>query len=259
MRHAPPVLAALAVLCAALAAAPPVDAFQKEAGPAKGCTECHTLTVQEAAEALGPMVDNVVGVVPGPFPGVWEVDIAKGGKTYPLYMDYSRKYIFNGQFIRLSDMENLTGLRYQDLNRVDVSTISTKEAIVLGNKKAKKGIIVFTDPTCPYCVKLHAELKKAVAKDPEAAFYVMPYPRNKNDKATYNKCLAAVCAKTEKVLDDVYGGKEVPAPTCKSTAVTDTIALADRLGIQGTPSMVLPDGRIVSGYMEADALLGLFR
>jgi hypothetical protein len=36
--------------------------------------------------------------------------------------------------------------------------------------------------------------KKAVAKDPEAAFYVMPYPRNKNDKAAYNKRLAAVCA-----------------------------------------------------------------
>jgi thiol:disulfide interchange protein DsbC len=257
LKHA---LAALALLCAlTVIPAPPAHSFQKEAGPAKGCTECHTLTREEAAAALGPMVDNVVGVVPGPFPGVWEVDIAKGGKTYPVYLDYSRKYLFNGQFIRLSDMENLTGLRYQDLNRIDVSTISTKEAIVMGNRKAKKGIIVFSDPTCPYCVKLHAEIKKAVAKDPEAAFYVMPYPRNKNDKATYNKCLAAVCAKSEQLLDDVYAGKKVPAPTCKSTAVDDTMKLADRLGIQGTPSMVLPDGRIVSGYMEADALLALFR
>lgn len=257
MKHA---LAALALLCALSAIpAPPARAFQKEGGPAKGCTECHTLTREEAAAALGPMVDNVVGVVPGPFPGVWEVDIAKGGKTYPLYMDYSRKYIFNGQFIRLSDMENLTGLRYQELNRVDVSTISVKDAIVMGNRKAKKGIIVFSDPTCPYCVKLHAEIKKAVAKDPEAAFYVMPYPRNKNDKATYNNSLAAVCAKSEQLLDDAYAGKKLPAPTCKSTAVTDTMKLADRLGIQGTPSMITPDGRIVSGAMEADALLGLLK
>ena len=252
--------AALAVICALAAIpAPPAHAFQKEGEPAKGCTECHTLTREEAAAALGPMVDNVVGVVPGPFPGVWEVDIAKGGKTYPLYLDYSRKYLFNGQFIRLSDMENLTGLRYQDLNRVDVSSIPLKDAIVMGNKKAKKGIIVLSDPTCPYCVKLHAEIKKAVAKDPEAAFHVMPYPRNKNDKATYNNCLAAVCAKSEKLLDDAYAGKKLPAPACRSTAVDDTMKLADRLGIQGTPSMVLPDGRIVSGYKEADALLGLFK
>jgi thiol:disulfide interchange protein DsbC len=253
-------LPALALLCTLSAIpAPPAHAFQKEGEPAKGCTECHTLTREEAAAALGPMVDNVVGVVPGPFPGVWEVDIAKGGKTYPLYLDYSRKYLFNGQFIRLSDMENLTGARYQDLNRVDVSTISVKDAIVMGNKKAKRGIIVLSDPTCPYCVKLHAEIKKAVAKDPEAAFYVMPYPRNKNDKATYNNCLAAVCAKSEKLLDDAYDGKKLPAPTCKSTAVEDTMKLADRLGIQGTPSMVLPDGRIVGGYMQADALLALFK
>jgi thiol:disulfide interchange protein DsbC len=87
----------------------------------------------------------------------------------------------------------------------------------------------------------------------------MPYLRNKNDKATYNKRLASVCAKSEKLLDDAYDGKKLAAPTCKSTAVDDTMRLADRLGIQGTPSMVLPDGRIVSGYMEADALLSLLR
>jgi thiol:disulfide interchange protein DsbC len=237
----------------------PAAAFRKEAGITGDCTECHKLTKEEAGRILGKVADNVVAVVQGPFPGVWEVDVARGGKTYPIYLDYSLKYLFTGQFIRLADMENLTGLRYQDLNRIDVSTISTREAIVLGNKKAKKGIIVFTDPTCPYCVKLHAEMKKAVEKNPEAAFYVMPYPRNRNDKATYNKCLAAVCGKTTKLLDDVFAGKEVPAPTCKSTAVDDTMKLADQLGIQGTPSMVLPDGRIVSGYMEADALLGLLK
>jgi thiol:disulfide interchange protein DsbC len=127
----------------------------------------------------------------------------------------------------------------------------------MGNGKAKKGIIVFSDPTCPYCVKLHAEIKKAVAKDPEAAFYVMPYPRNKNDKATYNNSLAAVCAKSEKLLDDAYAGKELPAPSCKSDAVDETMKLADRLKIQGTPTMILPDGRLISGSMDADALLSL--
>jgi protein-disulfide isomerase len=41
--------------------------------------------------------------------------------------------------------------------------------------------------------------------------------------------------------------------------VDDTIRLAERLGIQGIPSMVLPDGRIVSGLVQADALLALFK
>ena len=237
----------------------PAEAFQKEPAAAKGCAECHKLTKEEAGKLLGKVVDNVVGVVQGPFPGIWEVDVAQDGKTYPIYLDYSLKYLFNGQFIRMADMENLTGRRYQDLNRVDVSSIPLKDAILMGSKSGKKKVIVLTDPTCPYCVKLHAEIKKAVAKDPEVAFYVMPYPRNGNDKATYARCLTVVCSKSEKLLDDAYAGKELPAPSCKSDAVDETMKLADRLKIQGTPTMILPDGRLISGSMDADALLALLR
>jgi thiol:disulfide interchange protein DsbC len=237
----------------------PAAAFQKEAAAAKGCSECHKLTKEEARKILAKMVDNVVGVVQGPFPGVWEVDVARDGKTYPVYLDYSLKYLFNGQFIRLADMENLTGLRYQDLNRVDVASIPLKDAIRVGSPSAKKTVIVLSDPSCPYCVKLHGEIRKAAAKDADVAFLVMPYPRNPKDKATYRKCLAVVCGKSEKLLDDAYAGKELPAPTCKSDAVDETMRLADRLKIQGTPTMILPDGRMISGSMEADALLALLR
>jgi thiol:disulfide interchange protein DsbC len=253
------ILCFLAAASVLLAAAGPVAAFTDNGCSRGTCVDCHQLTREDAESALGDLVDNVVGVAPGPFPGVWEVDALKGGKIFPIYLDYSRKYLLNGQFIRLADMQNLTLLRYTDLNRVDVSSIPLKDAIVVGNKSATKGIIVLTDPTCPYCVKLHGEIRKAVAKDPEAAFYIMPYPRNPNDKATLKKCLAVVCAKSAKLLDDAYSGKQLPEPSCKSNAVLETMKLAQRLQIQGTPSMILPDGRVVSGYMDADRLLALFR
>jgi len=237
----------------------PAAAFQKEAGIPKDCSECHKLTKEEAGKALGRIVDNVVAVAPGPFPGLWEVDIARNGKTYPLYLDYSLKYLFNGQFIRLSDMANLTGQRYTDLNRVDVASIPVQDAIRIGSPEAKKTVIVLSDPTCPYCVKLHGEIKKAVEKDPDVAFLVMPYPRNPKDMATYRKCQAAVCAKSVKMLDDAYAGKEIPQPPCKTDAVDKTIRLTERLRIEGTPTMILPDGRMISGYMEAEALLALIK
>jgi len=237
----------------------PAAAFRKEAEAAKDCSECHKLTKEEAGKILGKVADNVVAVTPGPFPGIWEVDVARSGKIYPIYMDYSLRYLFNGQFIRLSDMANLTGQRYTDINRVDVASIPVKDAIRIGNPAAKKTVIVLSDPTCPYCVKLHREIKKAAAKDAGVAFLVMPYPRNPNDKATHRKCQAVVCAKSEKMLDDAFAGKEVPAPTCKTDAVDETIRLAERLKVQGTPTMILPDGRMVSGSMEADALLALLR
>jgi len=235
----------------------PATAFQKEAGSIKECAECHKLTKEEAGKVLGKVADNVVGVVQGPFPGVWEVDVARSGRIYPLYLDYSLKYLLSGQFIRMADMTNLTGLRYQDLNRVDVASIPVRDAIRIGSAKAKKTVIVLSDPTCPYCVKLHGEIKKAVAKDPDVAFLVMPYPRNPKDIATYRKCQAVICSKSEKLLDDAYAGKVLPEPTCKTDAVDETVRLAERLKIEGTPTMILPDGRMISGYMETEALLSL--
>jgi thiol:disulfide interchange protein DsbC len=237
----------------------PAAAFRKEADAAKDCPECHKLTKEEAGKILGKVADNVVAVTQGPFPGIWEVDVARSGKIYPVYMDYSLRYLFNGQFIRLSDMANLTGQRYTDINRVDVASIPVKDAIRVGSPAAKKTAIVLSDPTCPYCVKLHGEIKRAAAKDADVAFLVMPYPRNSKDKATYAKCLAVVCSKSEKLLDDAFAGKELPAAACKSDAVDETIRLANRLQVQGTPSMILPDGRLISGYMEAEALLSLLR
>ncbi len=239
---------------------PATHAFQKEAGPVKECAECHSLSKEEAGKILGGMVDNVFAVVPGPFPGTWEVDVEKGGKKVPLYLDYSGKYLFNGQVIRMSDMENLTGVRYTDLNRVDVSMIPLDDAIVYGNPRAKHKVIVFDDPDCPWCKKLHGEIKQVVARDPEVAFFVRVYARTNNPK-TVKKALSIVCGKTEaaKLLDDAFAGKKLPPATCKTNAVEETANLAGKLGIRGTPAMVLPDGRVISGYMKADAILGLLR
>ncbi|MDH3384308.1 MAG: DsbC family protein [Deltaproteobacteria bacterium] len=230
-------------------------AYQKEAGPVKECAECHTLSPEEAGKILGNVVDNVVGVLPGPFPGTWEVDVLKGGKKYPLYLDYSGKYLFNGQVIRMSDKENLTGLRYIDLNRVDVSAIPLADAIVIGRSDAKKRVVVFDDPDCPWCKKLHGEIKNVVARDPEVAFYVMVYSRNNNPQSI-EKARSIICGKKDsaKLLDDAFAGKKLPEAKCKTDAVEQNARIASGIGIQGTPAMVLPDGRLISGYMQADAL-----
>jgi len=119
-------------------------------------------------------------------------------------------------------------------------------------------VIVLTDPTCPYCVKLHGEIRKAAAKDADVAFFVMPYPRNRNDQATYQKCLAVVCSKSEKLLDDAYAGKEVPRPPARPTRWTQRCG-SPTVKDPGTPTMILPDGRMVSGYMETEALLALLK
>lgn len=240
--------------------APVARAFQKDPGPRKDCMECHALTIEGAKKILGQGADNVVAVLPGPIPGLWEVDVQKGGQTFPVYLDYSGRYLFNGQIIRMSDRKNLTGERYTDLNRVDVSTISLADAIVIGNPGAKYQVIVFDDPDCPWCRKLHGEIRQIVARDPEVSFHILVYARNNNPQ-TVKKALSIVCGKKDgaRLLDDAFAGKPLPDPACDSKAVEETARLAAKLGVRGTPAMILPDGRLISGYMPADKLLGLIR
>ena len=231
-------------------------AFQEGGCGGGECVDCHSLSKEEAAQLLGGAVEKVLAVEMSEVRGLWVVDVEKGGNKWPVYVDFSKGYLINGQIFKLATKENVTANRYVKLNPVDVSSIPLDTAIVVGSPKARKKVIVFSDPDCSFCRKLHEESKKAVKKDPDVAFYVKLYSRN-NNPVTAEKALSATCAKSEKLLDDAYAGKELPPPLCNPKVVQETAALAQRLGIRGTPAMILPDGRLVNGYKEADAILKL--
>ena len=118
----------------------------------------------------------------------------------------------------------------------------------------------FDDPDCPWCKKLHGEIKQVVARDPDVAFFVLLYSRN-NNPASVQKIRSIVCGKKNaaKLLDDAFAGKELPSAACQTNAAEDSAKLARGLGIQGTPALVLSDGRLIPGYRTADALLALIR
>lgn len=256
MRNALPVVPLAALLL--LFAAPAAHSFTGDGCGGGACTDCHSLTTGEAATILGKNVDHVLSVRMSPVKGLWEVSVEKGGQRWPLYIDFSKEYVIAGRIVEAKTRKNLTGNRTLEMNRVDVSKIPLNGAIVVGRKDARRRIIVFDDPDCPHCAKLHETSKKIVAKHPDIAFYVKPYPRNR-DEATRRKALSIVCAGTAKALEDAFSGKPLPKGECGSKAVDETIATADRLKIRSTPTMILPDGRVVPGALEAEAILSLLK
>src|SRR5512139_3079678 len=217
------------------------------------CTDCHSLSREEAVKMIGANVDNVLSVGMSPVKGLWEVAVEKGGKRWPVYVDFSKGYIVAGQIVQVSTGKNLTGSRMLSMNRIDVSQVPTEGSIVIGKKDAKYRIVVFDDPNCTHCAKLHETAKGIVAKNPDIAFFIRPFPRN-NDRPTYEKALSIVCAGTVQALEDGFAGKTLPAGKCDGKALDDTIQAAKRFNIRTTPTMVLPDGRVVAGAIEADAI-----
>jgi thiol:disulfide interchange protein DsbC len=220
------------------------------------CTDCHSLTRDEAVKILGTTVDNVFSVGPSPVNGLWEVGVVRDGRRVPLYIDFSKEYVVTGQILQMGTKKNLTESRILSMNRVDVSQIPLSGAIVVGKKDAKRRIIVFDDPNCMHCAKLHETAKGIVAKNPDVAFFVRPFPRN-NDPPTREKALSIVCAGTIRALEDGFAGKPLPKGECGSTAVDESIRIAKRFNIRLTPTMIFPDGRVVPGALEADTILSM--
>jgi thiol:disulfide interchange protein DsbC len=99
-------------------------------------------------------------------------------------------------------------------------------------------------------------MKKVLEKRDDIAFLIMMYPLPMH-KDAYKKSKAVICEKSLSLLDDAFSKKPVPDPACETTAIDDIISLAKELGITGTPAIILPNGNLVPGYKEADALISL--
>jgi thiol:disulfide interchange protein DsbC len=113
--------------------------------------------------------------------------------------------------------------------------------------------VVFTDPDCPYCRKLHEEMKQVLAKRKDVAFYIFLFPLEMH-KDAYKKVQAILCEKSLTLLDDAFAGKPLPEPKCSNEPVEKNKVLAKSLNFSGTPTLVREDGMVLSGTRPADVL-----
>jgi thiol:disulfide interchange protein DsbC len=200
---------------------------------------------------------KIIEVRPAPIKGLWEVAIETKGQKGIAYFDFSNKYIVSGSIFDIQKKTNLTGERLYNLNKIDISQIPLDNALLMGDKDASKKVIIFTDPECPYCGKLHQEIKKVLEKRKDIAFFIKLFPLAKLHPKAYEKSMAIVCEKSLKLLENSYAGKSLPEAKCKTSEVDENLKLGERLGIRGTPAIVLPDGGIIPGYKDADSLISL--
>ena len=58
------------------------------------------------------------------------------------------------------------------------------------------------------------------------------------------------------VLDNAFEGKDLPKPAQESSkaAIDEILKFANANGISGTPTMVMPDGKIEVGMRDAETL-----
>jgi len=97
-------------------------------------------------------------------------------------------------------------------------------------------------------------MKKVVAERKDIAFFIKLYPLPMHKEA-FDKAKTIVCEKSLELLEAAFEKKPIPKPKCETTAVDDNVKLAQKLGISGTPAMVMPDGGLVSGALDSAAII----
>ncbi len=231
---------------------------------AKACIECHTISKQDVEEIftkLSVQHLEILNIQMSPIRGLWEVSIKDNGQSGVIYVDLAKNHLISGRIIPIGakgDRNEAKGDR-----RVDISKIPLDDALIMGDKKAPIKVIMFTDPGCPFCAKLHSEMEAVVAKRKDIAFYIKFFPIWKR---TEDQIKSIVCSGSLAMLEYAYAGEPVQKPALDSDrglncasqiSIQSMRELAQSLGINAVPAIIMPDGSIHLGVIPADTLISI--
>jgi thiol:disulfide interchange protein DsbC len=99
-------------------------------------------------------------------------------------------------------------------------------------------------------------MKKTIDERKDIAFYIKMFPLPSHPEA-YEKSKFILCEKSLTLLEDAFEKKPIPKSKCETSAIDESIKLAQKLGINSVPTLILPDGRMIPGYKDAKTLINL--
>ncbi|KPA92905.1 MULTISPECIES: DsbC family protein [Pseudomonas] len=191
----------------------------------------------------------VESITASPLSGLYEVKL-KGSRV--LYASADGQFVMQGYLFQLKDGKpvNLT----EKTERLGISKlingIPVAETVVYpAIGETKSHITVFTDTTCPYCHKLHAEVPALNKMGIEVRYVAFP---RQGLGSPGDQQLQAVWCSTDKraAMDKMVEGEEIKAAKC-TNPVSRQFALGQSIGVNGTPAIVLADGQVIPGYQPA--------
>jgi thiol:disulfide interchange protein DsbC len=191
--------------------------------------------------------------------GFYEVQV-QGGPL--LYVSADGKHFFDGNLymVEPGQFVSIRDIRLSQERKTIFASRTTEDMIIFKPHGATKAIMnVFTDVDCGYCRKLHQEVPQLNALGIEVRY--LAYPRAGIPSESYNKIATAWCAKDQQeTLTRIKNREAVAVKVCTDNPVAEHFALGQRIGVTGTPAIVLMDGTLVPGYQSAASfaeMLGL--
>jgi thiol:disulfide interchange protein DsbC len=220
----------------------------------KGVTPAAEKTVRDAIGLISSRAE-IDAIDIAPMPGFYQV-IASGQM---LYVSADGKYMLNGELVDLGKKQNISKLAWAKFRKAEIAKVPASQRIVFAPAHPRLTISVFTDVNCAFCRALHehiADFNKA-----GIAVEYMAWPREGvattagRPTPTYTEMVSVWCASNRKAaFTAAIDGGAPKSATC-TNPVKEQFDLGLKLGIDGTPTILGPDGRVLGGYVTPDQLL----
>ena len=183
-----------------------------------------------------------------PVPGLLQVMTEKG----LFYTSEDGKYLLQARIYSIDEgMRNVTEdalgeMRLSGLEKFSDNVIEYKA------DKEKYVVNIFTDITCGYCRKLHDEM--AQYNDLGITVRYLAFPRGGLNSRTYTDMVSVWCAENpQEAMDNAKAGGTVASKKCDSK-VAEEFAFGQKIGVNGTPNIIMPDGSVIPGYQPPKQL-----
>ena len=218
-----------------------------------GSADAAEQAVRERINASVQQIDpglQVGEVVKTPIPGMREAVV--NGQVF--YFSEDGRYMLQGELVDLQQRVSLTEQRRAGLRAAVLSGVSRQQLLIYpATGKPKHVVTVVTDIDCPYCRRLHQHMQEMNARVIEVRYLLLPRAGIQSD--SYRKAVNVWCAdKPLEAMTAAKQGKAVPDRQCENP-VRQHMVLAERLGVNATPTIITQSGAVIAGYLAPDQLL----
>jgi thiol:disulfide interchange protein DsbC len=196
---------------------------------------------------------EIVAIARTPFAGLIEIEL-NTGET--LFSDEKGDYLVTGDLFKAQEdgLVNLTAAAKQGKVANWIAAVPEQEMIIFEPDQTKATITVFTDVDCTYCRRLHGEIDAVLALGIRVRY--VAYPRGGEASTALPKMISVWCSDDRKrSLTQAKHGQDLPTKTCDNH-VLEHYNLGNKIGISGTPAIVLANGRVIPGYLDPTNLSG---
>ena len=204
--------------------------------------------VQDKAAELIPdrLPDSVVAT---PVAGLYEVTFG----TQVVYLFEDGQHLLSGDLIDLDRGTNLTEDARKVGRKAVINGLDEAGMVVFSPSETISSITVFTDTECGYCVRLHNEIDQLLAAGVEVRY--LGYPRAGVQSPSFDTLVSVWCSDDpQQAMTDAKSGRTVEPRSCK-TDIARHMEAAEGVGVRGTPTIVLQDGKTIPGYVPAGELI----